>query len=49
MTFGTADLPLQSVLVETSADVDQDGGGTGVDGTAEDHITRAGGYVDPEP
>lgn len=49
VTFGSADFSLQCVLVETSADVDQDSGRAGVDGTAEDHITHAGGDMDPEP
>lgn len=49
MTFGSADFSLQCVLVETSADVDQDSGRAGVDGTAEDHVTHAGGNMDPEP
>lgn len=49
VTLGTADLALQRVLVESPADVDQDGGGTGVDSTAEDHVTHARGYVHPEP
>lgn len=49
MTFGSADFPLQCILVETSADVNQDSGRAGVDGTAEDHIAHAGGDVDPEP
>lgn len=48
VTFGPADLPLQSVLVEPSADVDQDSGGTGVDRTAEDHVAHARGYVHPK-
>lgn len=49
MTFGSADFSLQCVLVEAPADVDQDRGRAGVDGTAEDHITYAGGDMDPEP
>lgn len=48
VAFGTADFPLQSVLVESSADVDQDSGGTGVDSTAEDHVAHARGYVHPK-
>lgn len=34
VTFGSADFSLQCVLVETSADVDQDSGRAGVDSTA---------------
>lgn len=49
VTFGSADFSLQGVLVEAPADVDQDCGRAGVDGTAEDHITYAGGDMDPEP
>lgn len=49
VAFGTADLPLQGVLVEPSADVDQDSGGAGVDSTAEDHVAHAWGYVHPKP
>lgn len=49
VTFGSADFSLQCVLIETSADIDQDSGRAGVDGTAEDHITHAGGDMNPEP
>lgn len=49
VTFAPADLPLQCVLVEPPADVDQQGRRAGVDGTAEDHVAHAGGHVDPEP
>ena len=48
VTFGTADFPLQSVLVESSTDVDQDCGGAGVHSTAEDHVAHARGYMHPE-
>lgn len=49
MTFAPANLPLQRVLVEPSADVDQQGRRAGVDGTAEDHVAHARGHVDAEP
>lgn len=49
VTFAPADLPLQRVLVEPAADVDQQGRRAGVDGTAEDHIAHARGHVDAEP
>lgn len=49
VTFAPADLPLQRVLVEPPADVDQQGRRAGVDGTAEDHVAHTGGHVDPEP
>lgn len=49
VTFGPADFSLQRVLVEAPADVHQDGGGAGVDGTAQDHVAHARGYVHPEP
>lgn len=49
VTFAPADFPLQSVLVESSTDIDQKSSGTGVDGTAKDHVTCALGHMDPEP
>lgn len=49
MTFGPAHLPLQGVLVEPPADVDQDRGGAGIHRTAEDHVAHARGHVHPEP
>lgn len=49
VAFGPADFPLQSVLVEPSTDVDQKSRGTGVDSTAEDQVTHAGGHMDAEP
>lgn len=49
MTFAPADFSLQSVLVESPADVDQQSSWTGVDSTAEDHVTHALRHVDAEP
>lgn len=49
VTFAPADLPLQRVLVEPTADVDQQGRRTGIDGTTEYHIAHARGHVDTEP
>ena len=49
VTFAPADFALQGVLVEPAADVDQQSGGTGVDGTTEDHVTHALRHVDAEP
>lgn len=49
VTFAPADLPLQRVLVEPAADIDQQGRRTGVDSTAEDDIAHARGHVDAEP
>lgn len=49
VTFASADFPLQGVLVESAADVDQQSGRTGVDSTAEDQVTHALGHVDTEP
>lgn len=49
MTFAPADFSLQSVLVESPADVDQQSSRTGVDSTAEDHVAHALRHVDAEP
>lgn len=49
MTFAPADFSFQSVLVESPADVDQQSSWTGVDGTAEDHVTHTLRDVDAEP
>lgn len=49
MTFALSDFPLQSVLIEPSADIDQESGRTAVNGTAENHVAHALGGVDAKP
>lgn len=48
-TFAPADFPLQSVLVESPTNVDQQSSGTGVDSTAENHVTHVLGHMDAKP
>ena len=49
VTLPPADFPLQSVLVESPADIDQQSSRTGIDSTAQDYITRALGHMDSKP
>lgn len=48
MALAPADFPLQSVLKVSPTDVDQQSGRTGINSTAQDHITHVLGHMDPE-
>lgn len=49
VTFAPADFSFQSVLVESSADIDQQGGRTGVDSTTQDNVAHALGDMNTKP